>query len=89
MQWARDLFEGVFFQGPENVNMYLRQPDFVAGLKKQPGSQPVETLETIKENLVSHRPLTFDDCVAWARLKFEELYRNQILQVCFSIEWFL
>lgn len=81
LQWGRDLFEGLFFQAPENVNQYLRQSDFIANLKKQPGSQPVETLQSIKDSLVSHRPINFDDCVAWARLRFEELYHNQISQV--------
>jgi ubiquitin-activating enzyme E1 len=84
LQWARDLFEGIFSQTPENVNMYLRQPDFVAKTLKQPGSQPVETFNGIRECLVDARPLTFADCCAWARLRFEELYANQIKQLLFN-----
>lgn len=30
------------------------------------------------------RPLTFQDCIAWARLKFEDLYSNQIQQLLFN-----
>lgn len=41
LQWARDLFEGIYKQTPENVNMYLRQADFVEALLRQPGTQPV------------------------------------------------
>lgn len=30
IQWSRDIFEGLFFNVPENVNAYLSQPNFVA-----------------------------------------------------------
>ena len=52
LQWARDLFEGVFRQAPDNVNMYLRQADYVEQLLRQPGSQPV--CISILGALVSH-----------------------------------
>lgn len=81
LQWARDLFEGWFTQIPESVNQYLRQPNFIEDLLKQPGSQPLDALTGIKEYLVTHKPRTFDACVFWAREKFDDLYRNQIMQL--------
>eukprot|EP00045_Choanoeca_perplexa_P013386 m.151731 g.151731 ORF g.151731 m.151731 type:complete len:1007 (-) comp16344_c0_seq1:68-3088(-) len=84
LQWARDLFEGIYKQVPESVNLYLRQPDFVEKTKLQPGSQPLETFTGIKDSLVDSRPLTFQDCIAWARLKFQDLYNNQIQQLLFN-----
>jgi len=46
----------------------------------QPNNK-TETLKTIRRTLVDDRPMTFEDCVGWARLKFEELFNNQIRQL--------
>ncbi|EGD76506.1 hypothetical protein PTSG_07623 [Salpingoeca rosetta] len=81
LQWARDLFEVMFKQTPENVNMYLRQSDYLENVMKKPGSEPLETLESLKESLVTHKPLSFDDCITWAVQKFTKLYRDSIMQL--------
>ena len=82
IQWSRDLFEGFFKQGAEDVNAYLTQPDFLTVLERQPGVRK-PTLEAIKTNLVD-KPMTFDQCVVWARLKFEENYHDSIAQLIFN-----
>jgi len=43
----------------------------------------VDTLKLIRQTLVDDRPVSFEDCVVWARLQFESLFNNQIRQVCF------
>ena len=80
MQWARDYFEGEFKQSAEDVNSYLSQPleEYVASL--EPNTK-TETLKNILRTLVDERPVTFEDCVTWARLKFEDLFNNQIRQL--------
>lgn len=80
LQWARDYFEGEFKQSAEDVNAYLSTPaeEYLASL--QPNNK-AETLKTILRTLVDERPVTFEDCVAWARLKFEDLFNNQIRQL--------
>ncbi|RIA93556.1 ubiquitin-activating emzyme E1 [Glomus cerebriforme] len=83
IQWARDLFEGLFKAPAENVNLYLSQPGFVDATTKQGGTAK-ETLEGIKNFLVDERPLTFEECIAWARLKFEEYFNNNIQQLLFN-----
>jgi ubiquitin-activating enzyme E1 len=83
IQWARELFEGLFKTPTENVNLYLSQPGFVESTLKQ-GSSAKETLEGIKNFLVSERPLTFEECITWARLKFEEYFNNNIRQLLFN-----
>ena len=30
------------------------------------------------------KPTSFDDCIVWARLKFEELYNNSIQQLLYN-----
>ncbi|RIB03948.1 hypothetical protein C2G38_2223667 [Gigaspora rosea] len=43
-----------------------------------------EILEGIQNYLVTAKPLSFDECVTWARLKFEEFYNNNIQQLLFN-----
>lgn len=83
LQWARDWFEGEFKQSAEEVNNYLSQPpeQYLASL--QPNMK-TETLKKVRQTLVDERPVTFEDCVTWARLKFEELFNNQIRQLLFN-----
>ena len=89
IQWGRDLFEGLFTQPAENVNMYLTQPDYIESLIKQGGSHVIhvnkkESLETILKFLVTEKPLTFEECIVWARLKFEDLFSNTIKQLLYN-----
>jgi ubiquitin-activating enzyme E1 len=83
IQWARDEFEGLFKQAAEDANSYISDPEYVSNLKKQPGTA-LTTLEGVRDNLVNKRPKNMDDCVVWARLKFEELYVNNIKQLLFN-----
>lgn len=45
----------------------------------------MEQLNQIKEYLVDNRPLTFSECVQWARLKFELEFNNEIRQLLHSL----
>lgn len=80
--WARSEFEAYFKEPAENVNMYLTQPDFVEITLKQTGNQK-EILETIQRFLVTERPLTFEECIIWARMEFEKTYNNNIQQLLY------
>ncbi|ORX70907.1 ubiquitin-activating emzyme E1 [Linderina pennispora] len=75
IQWARDLFAGLFAQPAENVNAFLSTPNYI---------DQIETLTSIRNFLVDDKPLTFDDCVAWGRRRFEEHYNNAILQLLYN-----
>ncbi|KAG6590717.1 putative ubiquitin-activating enzyme [Phytophthora cinnamomi] len=83
LQWARDWFEGEFFQAPSDVNRYLEGPAFMKELNEQQNTK-VETLERLKSSLVDNRPLSFEDCISWARFKFEDLFSNQIKQLLYN-----
>jgi len=82
LQWARDWFEGAFKQSAEEVNAYLstNPAQYLEGLQQ---NSKVDTLKLIRQTLVDDRPVSFEDCVVWARLQFESLFNNQIRQVCF------
>ena len=81
LQWARDMFEGEFRQVAENAAQYLQDPKFMERALKLPGSQPVETLDSVKRALVDDRPHTFEDCLLWARKSYAEQFNNQIVQL--------
>lgn len=80
LQWARDWFEGSYKQAAEEVNAYLSMPPTQYLESLQPNNR-IEKLKIIRKALVEERPTTFEDCVAWARLTFESLFNNQILQL--------
>jgi ubiquitin-activating enzyme E1 len=83
IQWARDVFEGFFKQSAEDANSYLSQPDFLSALERQPGVRK-PTLEALRANLSSERPISLEQCIVWARLRFEELFHNSIAQLLFN-----
>lgn len=81
--WAREMFDSFFVKGPEIVNLYLSQPDYLGASLKQSGNEK-QTLETLRDFLVTEKPLTFDDCIIWARQQFEKSYNQQIQQLLYN-----
>lgn len=81
--WSRDLFEAYFVKPAETVNLYLSQPNYIESTMKQGGNEKA-TLETIREYLVTDKPLSFEDCIIWARMQFEKQYNNAIQQLLYN-----
>ena len=81
--WARELFETSFVKSPETVNLYLSQPNYLETTLKQGGNEKA-TLETIRDYLVTDKPLSFEDCIIWARMLFEKQYNNAIQQLLYN-----
>jgi ubiquitin-activating enzyme E1 len=80
LQWARDYFEGEFKQSADEVNNYLSQTTEHYLESLQPNTK-TETIKKVRKTLVDERPMNFEDCVTWARLKFEDLFNHQIRQL--------
>ncbi|KAM4582095.1 ubiquitin-like modifier-activating enzyme 1 isoform 2-T2 [Fundulus diaphanus] len=90
LQWARDQFEGLFKQTPENVNHFLRDPKFIERTLTHGDAEALEILGGVWSSLQEmgaggQRPQSWEDCVSWARCKWETLYSNDICQLlhCF------
>eukprot|EP00092_Neocalanus_flemingeri_P032732 GFUD01035603.1.p1 GENE.GFUD01035603.1~~GFUD01035603.1.p1 ORF type:complete len:1086 (+),score=321.65 GFUD01035603.1:80-3337(+) len=81
LQWARDMFEGQFTQAPLTASQYIEEPQFKEKTLALPGAQPLDTLQTVLRLLVKEKPDNFNDCVAWARLTWQELFHNQVAQL--------
>ncbi|XP_008284378.1 ubiquitin-like modifier-activating enzyme 1 [Stegastes partitus] len=90
LQWARDQFEGLFKQTPENVNLFLRDSAFVERTLGHGDAEALDILGGVWSSLEDmesggQRPKRWEDCVSWARRKWETLYNNDIRQLlhCF------
>lgn len=66
------------------VNAYLSEPNYLENSLKFSGQQK-EQIELLASYLVTNKPLTFDECITWARLQFERDYNNEIRQLLFSL----
>ncbi|KAM7169853.1 ubiquitin-like modifier-activating enzyme 7 isoform 1-T1 [Macrochelys suwanniensis] len=74
LQWARDEFDGLFKVPAENVNKYLEDPAFIEG------QWTTQDLEWVRSSL-QEKPCSWQDCVHWARQRWESLYRHAILNL--------
>uniref|UniRef100_A0A8C5G7C3 Ubiquitin-activating enzyme E1 n=1 Tax=Gouania willdenowi TaxID=441366 RepID=A0A8C5G7C3_GOUWI len=79
LQWARDQFEGLF-----------NDAEFVERTLTHGDAEALETLEGVWRSQVNMeaggtRPQSWEDCVSWARHKWETLFNNDIRQLlhCF------
>ncbi|VDQ03327.1 unnamed protein product [Trichobilharzia regenti] len=62
LQWARDLFGGVFVHQYQAMNSFLQDPSgFLERTLATQGNQQLETLQTLKINLIDKRPNNFED----------------------------
>ncbi|XP_041459410.1 ubiquitin-like modifier-activating enzyme 1 [Lytechinus variegatus] len=84
IQWARDMFEGLFRNPAENAAQYGNDPKFMERTLKMAGCQPMEILELLKRALIDDRPKSLEDCISWSRHHFESQYVNQIKQLLFN-----
>ncbi|XP_035007429.1 ubiquitin-like modifier-activating enzyme 1 [Hippoglossus stenolepis] len=93
LQWARDQFEGLFKQTPANVNLFLSDSGFVERTLGHGDAEALEVLGGVWRSLEDmttggKRPTNWEDCVSWARCRWETLYNNDIKQLlhCFPPE---
>jgi len=83
IQWARDDFEGVFKQTPEDANKFLTDPDFFKKLAEDPVSE-VLVLKNISKALGENWARTWDECVKWAVLQFTDYFSHKIQQLLYN-----
>ena len=76
--------DSLFVKPPQAVNAYLSEPKYLESNFKYSGQQK-EQVEQLVSFLVTDRPLTFEECIIWARLQFERDYNNDIRQLLFSL----
>ena len=79
---SRRRFEGAFKQVPDDVNQFLKAGNdaFATEFGGQPNTK-LDTTLRVKTNLVDQRPSSYQDCVAWARLEFQQCFHDSIAQL--------
>jgi ubiquitin-activating enzyme E1 len=82
--WAREQFFNLFTRAPGIANQYLSDQSYVKKMMKADRGGLYENLLLIEKILVTERPQTFQDCVVWARLRFEDLFNFGIRNLVFS-----
>ncbi|XP_044473495.1 ubiquitin-activating enzyme E1 1-like [Mangifera indica] len=85
LTWARSEFEGLLEKTPAEVNAYLNSPsEYTLAMKNAGDAQARENLYRILECLDKDRCESFQDCITWARLKFEDYFANRVKQLTFT-----
>ncbi|KAM1051387.1 hypothetical protein TB2_032498 [Malus domestica] len=85
LTWARSEFEGLLEKVPAEVNAYLTNPnEYIAAMKNAGDAQARNNLESVIECLDKERCETFQDCISWARLKFEDYFANRVKQLTYT-----
>ncbi|XP_065880500.1 ubiquitin-activating enzyme E1 1 isoform X2 [Euphorbia lathyris] len=85
LTWARSEFEGLLEKIPAEVNAYLSNPvEYTTAMANSGDAQARDTLEHVIECLDSEKCETFQDCITWARLKFEDYFTNRVKQLIFT-----
>uniref|UniRef100_A0A5B7BFE5 E1 ubiquitin-activating enzyme n=1 Tax=Davidia involucrata TaxID=16924 RepID=A0A5B7BFE5_DAVIN len=85
LTWARSEFEGLLEKTPAEVNAYLSNPsEYASAMRNAGDAQARDNLERVIECLDKERCETFQDCITWARLKFEDYFANRLKQLIFT-----
>ncbi|KIY45891.1 ubiquitin activating enzyme [Fistulina hepatica ATCC 64428] len=84
IEWSRTLFDDLFVKPAQAVNSYLSEPNYLESTLKYSGQQR-EQIQQLLSYLVTNKPLTFEECIVWARLQFEEKFSNDIRQLLYSL----
>ncbi|NXA33422.1 UBA1 enzyme, partial [Eudromia elegans] len=77
LQWARDEFEGLFRLAAESVNRFLADP---ACLERLEAAEALEVAQRVRRSC-RERPRHWQDCVRWARRRWQSCYHDAISQL--------
>jgi ubiquitin-activating enzyme E1 len=85
LTWARSEFEGLLEKTPAEVNLYLSNPTEYTNATRNAGdAQARDNLERVLECLDKEKCETLEDCITWARLKFEDYFANRVKQLAYT-----
>uniref|UniRef100_M4DP97 E1 ubiquitin-activating enzyme n=2 Tax=Brassica campestris TaxID=3711 RepID=M4DP97_BRACM len=85
LTWARSEFEGLLEKTPAEVNAYLSSPvEYTNSMMSAGDAQARDTLERIVECLDKEKCENFQDCLTWARLRFEDYFVNRVKQLIYT-----
>jgi ubiquitin-activating enzyme E1 len=74
IQWARNLFEGIFVKAPQNFLRYKSNPNKIKQMNPSELSEVYDDIIFVHENSVSHPK----ECIQFAYKLWHENFRDQI-----------
>ncbi|XP_074357659.1 ubiquitin-activating enzyme E1 1-like [Apium graveolens] len=85
LTWARSEFEGLLEKTPAEVNAYLfNTTEYTTAIVNAGDAQARDKLERVLECLDKDRCDAFQDCITWARIRFEDYFSNRVKQLIFT-----
>jgi ubiquitin-activating enzyme E1 len=80
IQWARAKFESLYNAKPGELAKFFEDREgYIKNLRSATGPKMNRLRHLVK--VLEKRPQSFQDCVAFARAKFESYYKNLMLQL--------
>eukprot|EP00826_Nyctotherus_ovalis_P060721 TRINITY_DN8551_c0_g1_i2.p1 TRINITY_DN8551_c0_g1~~TRINITY_DN8551_c0_g1_i2.p1 ORF type:complete len:190 (-),score=48.40 TRINITY_DN8551_c0_g1_i2:37-606(-) len=78
IEWARDKFEKLFTHEPENLQRFVDNANF--------DSKTPQEVKSLKDALkwLGKKPNSFQDCIKYARNKFQKYFVNNAKQLLFT-----
>ncbi|XVF46203.1 hypothetical protein PTKIN_Ptkin03bG0008700 [Pterospermum kingtungense] len=85
LTWARSEFEGLLEKTPAEVNAYLSNPvEYKTAQRDAGDAQARDNLERVLGCLEKEKCEAFQDCITWARLRFEDYFVNRVKQLIYT-----
>ncbi len=85
LQWARDAFQGLFYNPAVSAQTFIKDPEsFMSNLTKQTVQQQLDELNMLEKILVKENYTSYSECIGWARNLWQENYHNMIKQILFN-----
>jgi ubiquitin-activating enzyme E1 len=74
IQWARDLFEGLYIKAPQNYMRYVKSPQSIKSINPSELKEVIDDIIFVSENLVCH----VNECVEFAYKMWHVHFRDLI-----------
>ncbi|GLC36229.1 E1 ubiquitin-activating protein [Pleodorina starrii] len=85
LTWARSEFEGLLEKAPREAASFLSKPaDYAKAVRANPDASARQQLESVAEVLLDNRSTTFEECIKWARMRFQDYFHNRIAQLTYT-----
>ncbi|EAS04669.2 ubiquitin-activating enzyme E1 (macronuclear) [Tetrahymena thermophila SB210] len=88
IQWARDYFEGIMVEGPNELSQFIKNPqEYLSKMQREnEGKSGIlrAKLEILQKLAIAFNGGTYQNCVTLSRELFQEMFTNQIAQLLHS-----
>ena len=85
LTFARSEFEGLLEKTPADANAYLDNPEkYVHDVTHSSDAAAKENLKRVVDALITDFCASFDECIHWARQKFQQQFHDRIRQLTYT-----